>query len=1789
MMRRKHLERAVVLGLLLTNVCGVGGAAEYNTPITGSESGYDSIKVVDPDTGEITYTFAGGDVVGELPASGAAGAVMLPAGDNKNIVIVAGESGLTLQGGMSKYDASVKGIVDVNSGKLTFSGGKLSLNDLTTGAYLMTGIRATDGGEIVFNNTGGTEISSQPGKAQGISLQGDTSKITFGENSGDVKLTTDMAGIDMKSGTLAFNDADARVTVTTAANCNAVFLSGGTAGDNIKNLSFKGVETTITSGDENGGTGAIAVGVNVAHAGETNRLEFLANETVLSGGVGLIVSKNGSFSGNADTKIHFAGQTKITGSSNDSYMWTSWDYGTALSAWRDAAQIIFDDDVTLHGKVSDSGTQGSAIGAWIGNGSELRAAKNVLATAEATADGKAIAIKNWVNGKIDIEGALKADATSDSGDATGLWSWDHSQVNVKGDTVINAVSASGKATGINSNDNSTTGSGDASLVQIGGNAEITASGAQEAKGIYAYDNGTVVIKGGAKLVAVSSNDKATGIIASGGSSVTIDGLANITAQSKTGEATGIDGTVNLDTAKIFVDAKGEATGIRNWNSANVNFKGASQIIIDAGGNNAKGIYGWNGGQVNFAGDAAIKIGGIEGSDKTAYYVRAITATTNSTVNVGGNAVFDLTGTDTIGLDVSDNSKVAIEGNYVASAKATGTAKGMGVNKGSVQINGVANINANSSNGYGNGIDTSQSTVKMGSAYIKVSSDSTTSNSNSLGIYSYYDTNVIVDNDALVEVATDKNNALGLAGYWNSTTAIGKSAQITVSSKQSSATGIKGDSNMTTTIGGDAVITAIGAGKATGVVTDATSNFTVGGDAVITAQSTGGGQAWGIDGGAVISGSAKITVSSLGGQAADNKELWHINGIKNWNSGTTTKISGDAVIDVTADISSAKGVYLWNKSNAEIGGNVIVTVRNAADSIIAHGLNADENCGITVGKSAQINVDAASNNNKGIYSHEKGGSVTIGESAYINVDGAKDDAGQVTALANYARGITGESGGKVSIGGNAFVNVNGISAIGIEAFRNKARDASVPDAKVAIAGNYGASVRSSAGEALGIVTDNGGDVSIGGNADITVISAEGDATGLANYHFDTTDGKSAGKTEIKGAAHITAASSSNGRVWGIYNYNGAVTDVGSAADGLTTVTVRGNNGSEIKGIEAMKNSSVTMHGAAFVDVRGNSGTEVIGVIAGNSADTSASHSAITFGDAAYIKVGHNEAAGNTRAAKQSFGVVARNSSTVTFAGDTVLDIGATAAGSETYGAYVHGGGSIEFAKGLVVDNQGKKHSLYVAGTDSSMAVNSSGSGDVYVKGDITAINEGTLALNLNTAHSYFEGAATTATDGKLHMQLRRGALWNLTADSDLTSLDFGGGAVLDLAQAAGYQNLKTATMTGSEGTFVLGTDIMNDKSDKVFITDSTPTGTSHHNIQIKDAGRNTGDDLHLLLVDDASGKYSFTAQDAYGGGIYTYKAEFSNETDGGIKWYLESLKTSSVTQDVKSLSRVSDGIYALVVTAGDSLRGRLGELRSEGAESGAWARVYGGRLKGDSFKDSYQTYQLGYDAIMPAAEGVAAVWTGGAALEYTKGNIGYGSGSGENKMSALALYGTRHSLSGDNVDIILKHGRIKGEIETYGIGANSGDYDTNATSLSVEYNKRLAQKSNTFIEPQAQLTLMHISGSDFTTDRGITVHSGGINSAIGRLGLAVGKQYRGGDVYFKASALHEFGGSSDLLMTAAGESYSESKRYGGSWCELALGGNVQLGRDKDLYFDVTRSLGGDFQKQWQLNAGLRWSF
>ena len=142
----------------------------------------------------------------------------------------------------------------------------------------------------------------------------------------------------------------------------------------------------------------------------------------------------------------------------------------------------------------------------------------------------------------------------------------------------------------------------------------------------------------------------------------------------------------------------------------------------------------------------------------------------------------------------------------------------------------------------------------------------------------------------------------------------------------------------------------------------------------------------------------------------------------------------------------------------------------------------------------------------------------------------------------------------------------------------------------------------------------------------------------------------------------------------------------------------------------------------------------------------------------------------------------------------------------------------------------------------------------------------------------------------------------------------------------------------------------------------------------------------------------------------------------------------------------------------------------------------------------------------------------------------------------------------------------------------GDYKSRATALSLEYGKRLQREQGVYLEPQAQLMVSHINGEAAVTDYGIRVESEGINSAVGRIGLEVGQKYQRSSAYIKASLLHEFGGRADTVLTLGDETLRDCRDYSGSWWELNLGGELELGKNNDLYMDVARSFGGAFQKK-----------
>ena len=417
----------------------------------------------------------------------------------------------------------------------------------------------------------------------------------------------------------------------------------------------------------------------------------------------------------------------------------------------------------------------------------------------------------------------------------------------------------------------------------------------------------------------------------------------------------------------------------------------------------------------------------------------------------------------------------------------------------------------------------------------------------------------------------------------------------------------------------------------------------------------------------------------------------------------------------------------------------------------------------------------------------------------------------------------------------------------------------------------------------------------------------------------------------------------------------------------------------------------------------------------------------------------------------------------------------------------------------------------------------------------------------------------------------------------------------------YETLNIDNLQHGGGTFIMDTDLASETNgDEIYIT-SANAGKSY--IQVKDASLLSGTAVtghkNLLLVTVASGTATFEGKNLNSGGLWTLTPKIengANVTDslGNVignsrQWYLTHV-LKAINNDTKVLLEGSDNSYALWRNTNDTLRKRLGDLHyrtNETDSDGIWARYTGGKFAGSGFDSSYNMYQLGYDKADNAKS------TYGFALESGTGHADYSLGSGKDKLFSGSFYGTWTGDDGSYTDVVAKIGQFDTDIKSYGDYPDKASYKNRAYSVSIEYGKtiELSEKSGTFVEPQLQFIAGRLRSSEYTTDRGNNVYVGGLNSYIGRVGFVAGQKTKdGNDVYFKASALHEFGGSRDIHMTAAnGETLSMSKDYSDTWFEVGIGTNIKLSKASYFYGDIERSFGGEIEKKWQINAGVRFEF
>ena len=574
------------------------------------------------------------------------------------------------------------------------------------------------------------------------------------------------------------------------------------------------------------------------------------------------------------------------------------------------------------------------------------------------------------------------------------------------------------------------------------------------------------------------------------------------------------------------------------------------------------------------------------------------------------------------------------------------------------------------------------------------------------------------------------------------------------------------------------------------------------------------------------------------------------------------------------------------------------------------------------------------------------------------------------------------------------------------------------------------------------------------------------------------------------------------------------------------------------------------------------------------------------------------------------------------------------------------GSIELAGGTVkgnvtADNKGKI----------SINANNNAAGSILtdITGNVLATAGSSVDIGLGTADSKLTGDVSTAGDAVINIYADMGiwtgnadgdnvnlnlnsskAQWNNIGNSKLRSLKGNGGIInqtdanagnIDVGDYSGnvvvnYKHTAdkdTASNTlnnikfgggslnidkAAEGSSIT---LRTDNSDNLSYTETDNIEKFFRELSKKlyyaDAGSNP-DNLsgHVEIAE------GLTKVNVYGDINYGEHGQ-GNYKDGSIKRTdPEIIYGSSETAMMRGAKSAMASTALLWRSENSDMLQRMGDVRLANEESGLWARYYGGKnsfdAKNTKYSTSFNAYQLGYDKQLDNNK------LFGAAVSYNKGKNTYEMGGhGDGKAVSLSVYGSWNSDKGHYADVIVKGGKLDNDYTVYNDMGHKleGDYDTWGLSLSAEYGRRMQMQNGFYIDPSVQFTVGRIAGvdysaaSDFLDSKGLKkdmyVSQDAFTSAIGRIGLGMGKTTDKAMFYTKFALAHEFSG--DFTTTFAAENEPTSSTavdFGGTWFEWQLGGSMKVNDNSYVYATFEKKFGGDTgSNDWRLDAGLRWSF
>lgn len=450
------------------------------------------------------------------------------------------------------------------------------------------------------------------------------------------------------------------------------------------------------------------------------------------------------------------------------------------------------------------------------------------------------------------------------------------------------------------------------------------------------------------------------------------------------------------------------------------------------------------------------------------------------------------------------------------------------------------------------------------------------------------------------------------------------------------------------------------------------------------------------------------------------------------------------------------------------------------------------------------------------------------------------------------------------------------------------------------------------------------------------------------------------------------------------------------------------------------------------------------------------------------------------------------------------------------------------------------------------------GTLKIDGNYVVTSGATSDLSFTGSDSYLNGAANVENENS-DLSFSQGARWIVGTGSSVQNLSLNGGII----DVTGAGDVQVATLMGASGTIVMDASADN----KFVVGEASQTKLTALSSETSDTA--TVEDARKM-IDRLEGVVSenktAVVEEGYYNGQIIVDGSGNVQTNANTLMS-DTLEMGSVT--LLSLSRILN----------NDVRNRLGDVRALSSADGAWARYDNGRFSGLGTENDFSTIQVGYDHNFE--ENCRA----GVAASYTNGDLNFRRGTGDMDVYGFTAYALWSGEKGSFVDLVAQVLRSDSDLSADG-NALAGTMKNWAYSLSGEVGHQFKLAQSIFVEPQLEVTYMHIDDDSLDLNEA-TYEFDSVDSLIGRIGLAAGaKMGNVADVYAKVSLVHEFLGDNRVT---GGNGAVQSLDGSDTWVEYGFGGQYKANDATYLWCEVNRTSGALLDADWRASIGLRYAW